>query len=164
MSAQDGRWQALLQELVRKASHGNTDIIWGKALGPSPRYFIVGDQPIPKDYIVGAPFSGGLQPILTKALITLGEKFGTKPEECYITYVVKTTLQPQYLTEEAVLEEWLPALQVEFQLSGCKEVVCIGKFSRLIAALVSQKPQAMGSYKPGIMERIKKAAGVLLGR
>ena len=154
----EGRWVAALREMTKQAAGGEkADIVWGKALGPKPRFFLVGDQPVAKDYIVGSPFSGQLNGILTSAMQTLGEKYGAKPEDCYITYVLKTNFKEGQLSEQHVFDNWLHILQVEYQLSGCTDVVALGRMARTLAGHISVRPAVMGALGPSILRRFKRA-------
>ena len=153
----EGRWVAALREMTKQAAGGNADIVWGKALGPKPRFFMVGDEPVAKDYIVGSPFSGGLNGVLVSAIQTIAAKYGAKTEDCYITYVVKTSFRHGELPEQKVFDDWLPILQVEFQLSGCTEVVAIGKLARTLAGHIAVRPAIMGAVGPSILHRFKRA-------
>lgn len=152
----EGRWVATLRDMTKKAA-GNADIVWGKALGPKPRFFLVGDEPVAKDYIVESPFSGSLQNILTSAIRTIGEKYGAKPEDCYITYVIKTNFKSGELTEQDVFDKWLPILQVEFQLSGCSDVVALGRLARTMAGHIPVRPPVMGEVGPSLSQRLRRA-------
>ena len=153
---EEGRWVSVLRDMTNRAA-GNQDIVWGKALGPKPKYFLVGDQPVTKDYIVNSPFSGGLNPILISAFQTLREKYGATPEDCYITYAIKTTFRPGVLTEEAVFKDWLPILQVEYQLSKCSDVVALGRMARTLAGHIPVRPAIMGQVEPSLFQRVRRA-------
>lgn len=152
----DGRYAAVMNELIKAGSKGNTDIIYGKALGKSPRYFLVGDEPVVKDYITRSPFSGGLNQILVSAFETLRGKYGAKPEDCYTTYLVKTTFQKGTLSEKDIEDYWLPALQVEYQASGCDTVVCLGAVARQYSGRIGVRPAVLGPLN-GITHRLRRA-------
>lgn len=127
-------------EMVRQAGHGNTDFINGKALGKNPKYFIIGDEPGFKDYITATPFSGPMQEVLTNCVQTLGKRYGAKQEECYVTYLIKTSFKPGVLTEVMVKDEWLPIAQLEYAMSGCQQVVAIGRISKMFAQHITVRP------------------------
>lgn len=152
----DGRYAAVLNEFVKAGSKGNSDVIHGKALGPKPRYFLVGDEPVVKDYITGAPFSGGLNQILVNAFETLRAKYGAEPKDCYTTYLVKTTFRKGELSERDIEDYWLPALQVEYQASGCDTVVCLGPKARQFSGRIGIRPAVLGPMG-GIANRLKRA-------
>lgn len=126
-------------QLVREATKGKP-AIKGVALGEKPTYFVVGDEPVQRDFMIGRPFSGNLGPILRNAFETLHEKYGASPSDCYTTYFVKTIFKPGELTEDDVVKLWLPILQLEYMESGCSVVVCVGKMAKLFANMISQKP------------------------
>lgn len=155
-TAIDGRYQAMINDLLKAGSKGNTDFIHGKALGPKPRYFLVGDEPVVKDYITGAPFSGGLNQILVSAFETLRAKYGAKPEDCYTTYLIKTTFPKNQLSEKDIEDYWLPALQVEYQASGCDTVVCLGPKARQFSGRIGVRPAVLGPMG-GLTQRLRRA-------
>lgn len=149
-------------ELLKKAA-GDAPVILGKRFiekDETPlRYFIVGDIPLTKDIMTGVPFSGSLNEVLIRSIDTLREKMGAEPNECYITYLVKA--QPRgVLQEEKVRQDWLPLLQLEYAMTGCENVVCIGKMARQYANLIRMTPISV-PVKQGIMERARKAWAIL---
>lgn len=136
--------------------------VLGMKLGDTPKFFLVGDEPTDRDLMLERPFQGALGDVLVAAMQTVGDKYGASPEDFYATYLVKCKFKEGNLTEKQVLDEWLPLLQVEYALSGCSMVVCVGKVSRLFAGHVQHLPtfltvkQATTQSAPGWRERIKR--------
>lgn len=143
---------------------GDHEYIPGHSLGKKPKFFILGDEPVQADYVTKVPFSGPLTDVLVAAIRSLRPKYpGAKREDCHITYVVKSTFEEGELSEKDVLDKWLPALQLEYYLSGCELVVAVGRMSRVLAGQVAVRPPMLDNYKPTIIERVKTAWKVLRG-
>ena len=145
-----------MAKMMVAAARGN-DLILGRALGPRPSYFIIGDEPMTRDVVVGQPFSGPLGEVLTSAINTLQEKYGIESEDVYVTYLIKCRYASGSLTEKIVTDEWLPIAQTEYYLSGCSNVVAIGRVSRLFAGHISQRPSFIEPYQPTLVERVRQA-------
>lgn len=141
-----------------QAAVGRMQWIPGIALGPSPRYFIVGDMPMLMDFASLRPFCGPARDLLTKCLIALEERYGARPEEAYATYLAKVrgTAPPR---EADILDIWLPILRLEYKVSGCERVVCVGPVSRQYAHLIAAAepepgPRADDAGSPDLAERV----------
>lgn len=157
-----GMLNGILTNWTKAACRTNTDYIQGKALGPKPKFFLVGDEPNMKDYLTKVPFSGPMNELLINAVQTLDQQYGgVTVEDLYVTYLVKTTFRPGQLTEEQVIEEWLPVAQLEYQLSGCDRVVAIGKIARMFAGHITVEPKALASLQPTWKQKIKHLWEVL---
>lgn len=152
-----------LEYLVRTAARGREPIVWGKALGPSPKFFVVGDEPVAHDFVTGEPFSGQLSEILASTLQTLEAKYGARPEDCYITYFVKVKFLPGDLTEDMFIKEWLPALQLEFALSGCSDVVALTPAVQHFAGHIPNAPASLKRASVPLAYRLKRAWEVISG-
>ncbi len=154
--------QVLLDVEIKAACGNNPDWIAGVALGSKPKYFVVGDEPNFKDYVTRRPFSGIYGEILTNLFSTLNQKFGAEPEDCYITYLVKTNYtNPGDLTADLIKNEWLQILRMEYEISGCTDVVCIGKMVKQYSGYISGKSTILKPYKASFMEKMGKAWQVL---
>ncbi len=159
------KYEMKLKDLIKHACGGRNKFISGQALGPKPKFFIVGDEPNPKDYIVNGPFSGALTDVLVNTVMTLRGKYpGTNREDCYVTYFIKTTYRAGELTEKMVVDDWLPALQLEYHLSGCDLIVCVGRMASHFAGNIANRPVALKDYRPSMMARIKHAYDVVRGK
>lgn len=130
--------------------------LMGRQMGKRrPRYFIVGDMTTQRDFAVGHPFSGPvMQEILAKTVTTLSLKDNIEPsiENCYATYLVKAIYAPRELSVELIQKEWLPLIQLEYRLSGCEALACIGLISRQFAGYMSYEP-ALTRPEPTFKER-----------
>ena len=120
-----------LRESIEKACGGR--VCYGHSFGPAPKYFIIGDEPNSKDYVMGRPFSGHDNEILMGCYETLRQKKGADLKDIYATYLIKTTLRADQLSEESVRQVWLPILQLEYELTGCEYYVPLGPLVRLFA-------------------------------
>ncbi len=132
-------------------------LVWGKFLGSSPKFFIVGNEPWQQDYITGLPFSGVGQEILTQTVVALKEKYGAKHENCYVTYLVKRTYEVGEITEDMILQQWLPAIQLEYALSGCEMLVGISGMTRQLSTEMTKTPEILTNYRPSLAERLQAA-------
>lgn len=158
-----GHISLLMKKMIRNAIRNNDDWIDGKALGPTPKFFVVGEEPNLKDYLVKQPFSGKGQMLLTHLVSSLDERYkGVTMEDMYITYMVKTTFQRGQLTEQMVEEEWLPIVQMEFYLSGCTDIVPMGNLARIFAGHIGRTPEVIAQYEPNLWQRIQNAYKALV--
>jgi len=156
MIKDEAKYRALLDKQIIAACGTSKDWIPGCALGSEPKFFIVGDEPTPKDWITRRPFSGPFQDVLANLFHTLQQKYQADPEDCYITYLVKTNYpNPGDLTYDRVAKDWLEVAKLEYLLSGCDTVVCIGKVSRQFAGLISQRPASVPKFSPSILDKAK---------
>ena len=147
-----------MDEMIRKAVRNNDDWIEGKALGPKPRFFVIADEPVLKDYLTQSPFSGKLQMVLPMLVQTLQQQHeDVTTEDLYLTYFVKTTFRKNELTAEMVEEEWLPILQMEYKLSGCELIVPLGELVKTYAGHIPNEPAIMKKYAPTFGQRVKNA-------
>lgn len=135
-------WHRNLDDRIQKAC-GKMDFVYGKPLGPKPKFFIIGDSPVMKDMITGTPFSGSLIPILASAIHTIHESHGALDRECYITYLVKSVQRRSTITSKELKDVWLPIAQQEYAISGCDHIVAIGKLSRLFTGDIGLRPDHM---------------------
>ncbi len=138
-----GDYIALYNDLLKAACKTNVDVINGRPIGKNPRFFIVGDEPGFKDYITGVPFSGPLNEVLLNCVQTLEKRYGAKETDCYVTYLIKTSFKQGQLTEKMVINEWLPIAQLEYALSGCEQVVAVGRIAKMFAAHITVKPKIL---------------------
>ena len=135
-------------EQLVKSGAGVSPVVWGQPTADKPRYFVVGDEPCPMDHVMRRPFSGGMADIAMRVEKTMREKDGKDAGAFYYTYLVKCNLPVDALTEEDLMEKWLVALQYEYALSGCKDVICVGGLSRMIAGLIPILPEVLAIPKP----------------
>ena len=77
----------------------------------------------------------------------MNERFQAIDEDCYVTYLVKIPLERAQISRKLIEKTWLEILQLEYQLSGCDRVVCIGKISKTYAGLIPMRPLFMGPFK-----------------
>ena len=153
--------QEMLASMLTVASHGK-EVLHGQALGGKPIFFIVGDEPSQRDFLIGRPFSGPLGPVLSSAMMTLEKAYAATPDDCYLTYVVKSIFKPGELTEDMVMKEWVPAIQLEYALSGCSKLVAVGKMARALAPQLTVKPVLLETPHRPVLERAKQAWKILL--
>lgn len=152
-------FDALLERACRKHVP-----VLGKRLGDKPSYFLVGDEPTERDLTLSRPFTGQMNEVLVAAMESLGQKYGTSPDDFYITYLVKCRFQEGDITEEEVTKDWLTILQVEYALSGCTNVVCIGAKARLFAGHIQHLPEEYREKKssaPSWREKVERAWQIL---
>ena len=145
---------------MAEAAAAGKQVVPGKALGDAPEFFLVGDEPMDQDLITGVPFSGKLNVVLISALDVLFRKYGAREDKMYVTYLVKSVYKPGELTEEMVLGDWLPALQAEYQASGCSAVVAVGSVAKMVQGHVGLKNPALKA-RPGLLERVRQAWQIL---
>jgi uracil-DNA glycosylase len=151
------KYNDAINKMVNEACHGKDEFIQGRPWGPKPKFFIVGDEPTPNDYITKIPFSGPLSDVLIRTIDTLRPNYpDIEKSDVYTTYLVKTTFRPDELTEKAVVEEWLPILQLEYYLSGCDLVVAPGRIARQFAGVIAVRPSFVEAYRPSILEKVKQ--------
>lgn len=151
-------WEVHRQMTVA-AARGHHPIVLGAALGGRPKFFIVGDEPVPHDFITGKPFSGALSEVLSRVVDSLMAKYQCIREQLYITYLVKVHFEN--LTEKQLTEEWLPAIQLEYALSGCEYVVPIGDGARQLAGHIARTPAYFLEYRPSLKEKLRRCWNVL---
>lgn len=151
----------VLEKMIVTACRTNNDWIPGKALGKKPRFFILGDEPNFKDYIMGRPFSGPMDEMFQNCLKTLQIQYpGTKPEDMYLSYLVKTNFQKGQLTEKMVLEEWIPIAQLEYYMSECEYLVGVGPVARMFIQAVQVTPQFIQNEEKGFIQKLKEKVGL----
>ena len=144
---------AQLDAMIEQAARGRP-FVCGTPLGKKPSYFIYGDVCTERDLVVGKPFSGPLADLLASVFMTIK----AQPEECYVTYLVKAHYPQGTLTEKEIEDSWLPIVRHEYVLSGCKNVVAVGKIARLYAGHVQVRPAELPTpYRPGILSRVVSA-------
>jgi len=159
-----GKFEMMLTQMVKDACGKKGEWIAGKSLGKEPKFFIVGDEPVDKDYITKVPFSGALGEVLVAVIRTLRKRYpGTTRDHCHVTYMVKTTYKVNELTEDDIIKKWLPIIQLEYHLSGCDLVVAVGRMARVFAGAIANKPVCLSEYKPSFGERIRGAWDRLRG-
>ncbi len=160
----EGHVQAVYNDMLKAAMKTNTDHIPGRALGKKPRFFLIGDEPNMKDYLTGVPFSGTYNDILINAVLTIEKRWpGASIADCYTTYLVKTTFRKEQFTEDDIWKHWIPVAQMEYKMSGCEFILGIGKVARMFTGHIATEPAIFQNYKPTVVDRIKKAWGVLNG-
>ncbi len=161
LMAEREKYGMMLTKMVAEASR-KKEFIQGVSLGKTPKYFIVGDEPVDHDYLTKIPFSGPLGDVLVSAITTLKGKYPeAKRDDCHVTYFVKTTFREGELTEKMVIEEWLPALQLEYYLSGCELVVTLGRMARQFAGRIAVRPPFLTPYKPSFSEKLARMWAVV---
>lgn len=141
---------------------GRGAAIPGKALGPKPRFFIVGDCATARDLVTGMPFSGSLRDVMHKAIIMLAQKYQAEATDCYITYLIKVPVIPSKMDEKEIWDTWLPIARLEYKLSGCETVVAIGKIARMYAGHIGVKDvKVEPAVKSSFLDRMKLAWQIL---
>lgn len=144
---------AHLDAMIEQAAKGRP-FVRGAALGKKPSYFVYGDVCTQRDLITGRPFSGPLAELLVSVFATIK----TVPEDCYVTYLVKACYPQGTLTDREIEDAWLPIIRHEYVLSGCKNVVAVGKIARLYAGHVQVRPAELPEpCRPGIISRVVDA-------
>ena len=143
--------EAMIQSAV-----GARPFVRGYAMGEKPKHFVVGDFPTTRDLVLGRPFSGQLADILSMVFQSLK----CEPMDCYATYLVKVRIELGHLTEKQIVDTWLPIIHREYQLSGCEDVVAVGKVAKMFAAYMNVVPDtgtAPTPHKPTFLERLERA-------
>ncbi len=139
---------------------GARPFVRGCALGEKPTHFVVGDLPSTRDLVLGRPFCGQLADVLTMVFTSLK----CDPGDCYVTYLVKAQIELGHLTEKQIVDTWLPIVRLEYALSGCEDVVAVGKVAKMFAAYMNVVPDSMPAPKPEtptILQRLERAWRIL---
>lgn len=135
---------------------GARPFVRGCKLGERPRHFVVGDLPSTRDLVLGRPFCGQLADVLTMVFTSLK----CDPGDCYVTYLVKVQIELGQLSEKQIVDTWLPIVRLEYQLSGCADVVAVGKVAKMFAGYMNIAPDEAPKAapdKPTILERLERA-------
>lgn len=154
LNGDTGRMKEVLDKMLNAAAAGR-DIIKGKAMGPQPKFFIIGDEPTMRDLIIGQPFSGPLSVVLTQAIASIQEKYECSEQDFYATYLIKSIYRQGELTEDMVVKEWAPCAQLEYHLSGCDSIVPLGRVAKLFVGHIAAIPAILQPYKPSLGAKIK---------
>lgn len=143
-------------EAWQSEAAGNLPLVPGKALGPSPRFFVIGDVPTTSDLAVGQPFSGPLQSVFEMTLRALNSKGKASAEDLYVTYLVKALYPPRQLTVEKIQQSWLRVAQLEYEVSGCSEVLAVGPVVRQFAGYLNIRAAVPPAPRRGFVERVRE--------
>lgn len=128
--------------------------VLGVPLGKTPSRFVIGDVCTQRDQILGRPFTGALGEVFTNLLATLK----CEASDCYVTYLVKAVCPQGTLSVKEIEDSWLPIARHEYALSGCTQVVAVGKIVRQYAGHIPVRPSELPApYRPGILTRVVNA-------